>query len=253
MQETIEMRLRTVLLVVVAALVAAASAYFYLDYRYTVRIPGFPSAPSPSLRMELAQHYGGKRFYSQLGQDKWIIGVVFPGVTNGYFVDVGAADGLLNSNSKALEELGWTGVAVEPFPTNWETRTCLLFKEVVSSRAGETVQFRVSGELSGIETSLGLHRNEARKGSAATLTTTTIADVLERARAPGFIHYVSVDVEGAEYDVLQAFPFSTHEVGAFTVEHNQEEPKRSKIRALLESHGYRFVRQQLADDWYLRR
>jgi hypothetical protein len=62
---------------------------------------------------------------------------------------------------------------------------------------------------------------------------------------------VSLDVEGAEYDVLQAFPFSTHRVGAWTIEHNNEEPKRSRIRSLLESHGYRFVRQQIADDWYV--
>jgi FkbM family methyltransferase len=236
-----------------AGLAAASWTHSYLDRRYAYRMPGFPDAPSPSLRMELAQKYGWTRFYSQLGQDKWIIGVVFPGVKDGYFVDIGAADGELNSNSKALEELGWTGVAVEPFPTNWSSRRCLLFKEVVGSRMGDTVTFRVSGELSGIETTLGKHREATTNARTVMLTTTTIADVLARARAPRFIHYVSLDVEGAEYDVLQGFPFSSHAVGAFTIEHNQEEPKRSKIRALLESNGYRFVRQQLADDWYVRR
>jgi FkbM family methyltransferase len=216
-------------------------------------MPGFPDAPSPSLRMELEEKYGWRKFYSQFGQDKWIEGVVFPGVKDGYFVDIGAADGVLHSNTKALEDLGWTGVAIEPFPTNWSSRRCLLFKEVVSGRKGDTVTFRVSGELSGIETTLGLHRGVAAEARAVTLTTTTMADVLERAGAPKFIHYVSLDVEGAEYDVLLGFPFSTHQVGAFTIEHNQEEPKRSKIRALLEANGYRFVRQQLADDWYVRR
>jgi len=234
-------------------LAAGAASISYLERRYTYRMPGFPDAPSPSIRLELAQHFGWAQFHSQLGQDKWIIGVVFPGVKNGYFVDVGSADGILNSNSKALEDLGWTGVAIDPFPTSWSTRTCLLFKEVVSSRKGDTVEFRASGEVGGIEATLGLHRGTTMQDRTVRLITTTIADVLERARAPKFIHYVSIDVEGAEYDVLQAFPFSTHEVGAFTIEHNQEEPKRSRIRALLESHGYRFVRQQLADDWYVGR
>jgi len=225
----------------------------YLQHRYTYRFPGFPDAPSPSIPMELAQRFGWAQFYSQFGQDKWILGAVFPGVKNGYFVDVGSADGTVNSNSKALEDLGWTGVAIDPFPTNWSTRKCLLFREVVSRRKGDTVVFRVSGEVGGIEESLGKYRASTDKDPTVQLTTTTIADVLERARAPRYIHYLSLDVEGAEYEVLQAFPFSTHEVGAFTIEHNQEEPKRSLVRSLLESKGYRFVRQHVVEDWYVKR
>jgi FkbM family methyltransferase len=123
---------------------------------------------------------------------------------------------------------------------------------VVSKRKGDTVEFRVSGEVSGIVETLGRYRTMTEKDPTVRLTT-TIADVLERARAPRYIHYVSLDVEGAEYDVLQASPFSTHEVGAFTIEHNGEEPNRSLIRSLLESKGSRLVRQQLAEDCDVRR
>jgi hypothetical protein len=35
------------------------------------------------------------------------------------------------------------------------------------------------------------------------------------------------------------------------VEHNFEEPKRARIRTLLEGKGYRLVRTQLVDDWYV--
>jgi FkbM family methyltransferase len=244
-------------LVVVAtclcALAAGAASVSYLQRRPVYRFPGFPDAPSPSIRLELAQRLGWAQFHGQFGQDKWIIGAVFPGVKDGYFVDVGAADGVIFSNTKALEDLGWTGVAIDPFPTNWSTRKCLLFREVVSKRSGETVEFRVSGEVGGIVETLGRYRTMTEKDPTVRLTTTTIADVLERARAPRYIHYVSLDVEGSEYDVLQAFPFSTHEVGAFTIEHNGEEPRRSLIRSLLESKGYRFVRQQVVEDWYVRR
>ena len=65
------------------------------------------------------------------------------------------------------------------------------------------------------------------------------------------IHYVSIDTEGSEYEILAAFPFDAYQVGAFTIEHNCEEPKRARIRELLESHGYRFSREQLVDDWYV--
>ena len=68
---------------------------------------------------------------------------------------------------------------------------------------------------------------------------------------PRFIHYVSIDTEGSELEILQGFPFDSHEVGAFSIEHNFEEPKRSQIRALLEARGYRIERDQDVEDWYV--
>src|SRR5262245_65796976 len=83
------------------------------------------------------------------------------------------------------------------------------------------------------------------------LTTTTLEDILGRAKAPNFIHYISLDIEGAELEALKAFPFFKYKVGAFTIEHNFEEPKRSEIKALLESQGYRRVRSVGQDDYYM--
>jgi len=53
-------------------------------------------------------------FYSQCGQDKWLIENLFAKKTDGVFVDIGAHDGVTLSNSFYLESLGWSGVAVEP-------------------------------------------------------------------------------------------------------------------------------------------
>src|SRR4249920_4273129 len=47
---------------------------------------------------------GVATFYSQMGQDKWVSETVFPGVKNGFFLDVGSGDGTFISNSKALEQ-----------------------------------------------------------------------------------------------------------------------------------------------------
>lgn len=47
-----------------------------------------------------------------------------------------------------------------------------------------------------------------------------------------------MDVEGLEYDVLKAWPFDKLRVGAWIVEHNDEEPKRANIIELLKTHGY---------------
>jgi hypothetical protein len=82
-------------------------------------------------------------------------------------------------------------------------------------------------------------------------TTVTLDDILTKADAPNFIHYMSIDIEGAELEALKGLSFSKYKVGAFTIEHNYEEPKRSQIRNLLEGKGYRFVLSLFRDDCYV--
>ena len=239
------------LAIVLAVLLAMGAAYVYLEMHFAYRAPGFPLAATPSLTLEFKEALGWQQFHSQFGQDKWIMACVFPGVRDGYYVDIGCGDGVIDSNSKALEDLGWKGIGVDPFPVNWEGRKGSLFREVVFSKKGETVQFRKAGFIGGIDHLIDAHRQRSAQSPVVEFTTTTIADILERAAAPLFIHYVSLDVEGAELDVLRAFPFAKHRVGAWTIEHNGEEPKRSQVRELLARHGYQLERQQLVDDWYV--
>ncbi|HWP58698.1 MAG TPA: FkbM family methyltransferase [Candidatus Acidoferrales bacterium] len=208
-------------------------------------------ALSPSLLLDLKQLAGLQNFYSQVGQDKWILGKVYPGVKNGYFVDIGSWDAEVDSNSKALEEVGWTGICIDPFPRNWKNRKCQLFKEVVYSKDGEVVKFRTAGIFGGIDTHIHTWKKGVESFPVIELTTTTIGSILNRANAPRFIHYVSIDTEGSELEILKAFPFSEYTVGAFTIEHNFEEPKRQQIRELLKRNGYRFVREQIVDDFYV--
>jgi hypothetical protein len=62
---------------------------------------------------------------------------------------------------------------------------------------------------------------------------------------------MSIDIEGAELEALKGLDFSRYRIGALTVEHNFEEPKRSEIRSLLERNGYRLARSIEQDDYYL--
>lgn len=193
------------------------------------------------------------RFHSQVGQDRWIAQTVFPGVTDGYFVDVGSASGTKDSNTKVLETLGWRGVCIDPFPQDMENRHCQMFEQVVGRESGQTVQFRKAGFLGGIDDNLGRWKDvePVRQAELVEFQTVSLTDILKRANAPTFINYMSLDIEGAELDALLGFDFSRYQVGAMTIEHNFEEPKRSQIRALLESKGYRFARAIEQDDSYL--
>ena len=43
---------------------------------------------------------------------------------------------------------------------------------------------------------------------------------------------MDLDVEGLEFDVLKGWPFETHKVGAWVIEHNNEEEKRAAVPRL---------------------
>ena len=201
--------------------------------------------------LSLKESLGLVKFPSQIGQDRWVGEVVFPGVKDGYFVDVGSADGLVNSNTWALEQRGWTGVCIDPFPTNMETRKCRMFKDAVDSTGGKQVSFSAAGELGGITGHLNTYKDTVSKAPAVQLTTVTLKDILQRASAPTFIHFLSLDIEGAELEALRGFPFDGYKIGALAIEHNWEEPKRSAIEAFLKERGYVRARTWMQDDFYL--
>ena len=186
-----------------------------------------------SLVVSAKEKLGLATFYSQMGQDRWVSEKVFPGVKNGFFLDVGSGDGTIMSNTKALEQKGWTGICIDPFPQNMQDRSCQIFKEVVFSKAGERVKFwaHPNGFWGGIVDTLG-GKDKKAEAPIVEFTTVTLGDILERAKAPRFIHYVSMDIEGGEINALKGFPFDKYQIGALTVEHNYLEPKRSEIKSV---------------------
>jgi FkbM family methyltransferase len=193
---------------------------------------------------------GDAVYPSEIGQDKWVLETMFPWLSDGYFVDVGSGHGTIGSNSKALEARGWTGLCIDPFPVYMEGRTCAVLREVVFSEAGRTMAFHEAGGLGGLAETLAAWNERGAQAPTVDFTTVTLDDVLTRANAPALIHFMSLDIEGAELEALRGFPFERVRLGALVVEHNREEPKRTQLRALLETHGYARVHSWQQDDFY---
>lgn len=60
-------------------------------------------------------------FYGQFGIDQYLYNTFFKGFSNGFFVECGACDGVLESSCKFFEEtMGWTGINIEPAPPLFE-------------------------------------------------------------------------------------------------------------------------------------
>ena len=97
------------------------------------------------------------------------------------------------------------------------------------------------------------HSLGRQKGIKYEVTTISLIDLLRKYKSPQYIDYLSIDTEGSEYEILNAFDFNEYKFGIITVEHNYT-PEREKIFTLLSSKGYKRMYQDISlfDDWYIK-
>jgi FkbM family methyltransferase len=187
------------------------------------------------------------KYNSQIAQDKWVHSIL-GNKSNGYFIELGACDGLYLSNTLFFENhLNWNGICIEPNDSYIEdlkkNRKCNISNDLISGKEGDTVIFSMCGAISGIiDENIGPF---TAKDKCVIKNTTTLDKVLDRFNAPKIIDYLSLDVEGQEYNILSTFPFDKYKFRCITVEHNAPHvgPKQQMmIRDLLENKGYKFVK-----------
>lgn len=195
---------------------------------------------------------------SQLGQDLWVLNVL-DFKKKGYFIELGALDGITNSNTLILErKYNWSGICVEAnpfvFPMLSSNRNCMCVNSLLDDQNDLIKKFHCANELSYVENknrnmSLEQLQNLLKLKNidykSVLMKTRTISKILEIYNAPYVIDYMSVDIEGMEYDILKSFPFDDYHINTLTVEHNAPhigEEYRLKIRNLLEQNGFTFVK-----------
>jgi hypothetical protein len=109
-----------VLAIIALLLLTVAMASGAVGVKFGARYQGYMDCcQMPLLRsliLTVKDKLGLVTFYSQIGQDIWVSEAVFPDVKNGFFVDVGAGDGTINSNTKALEQKAGLGSVSILFP-----------------------------------------------------------------------------------------------------------------------------------------
>jgi FkbM family methyltransferase len=182
---------------------------------------------------------------------------------NGFFVEFGACDGLDSSNTFLLEnEFAWEGILAEPARVWHERlrsqRRALISTRCVWSRSGETLRFNETdwAGLSTIASFSDTDRWAAKRlnGFQYDVETICLNDLLDSAGAPGWMDYLSIDTEGSELRILEAFDFSKYRFSVITCEHNFT-PARAAIAELLTRHGYVRKHETLSqfDDWYVHR
>lgn len=184
---------------------------------------------------------------------------------NGFFVEIGAQDGISGSNTYILEDVfSWSGIVVEPSKSYREilpkNRKCHIETSAIWSLSDQTFQFVDLGNsgLSSFKSLMreGIHGKTRSESPHAEyeVSTLNLEDLLTKYKAPREIDYVSIDTEGSEFEIISNFDFSRYEIKLITIEHNFEEEKRQKIYEKLTKSGYvrKYVEISHQDDWYVR-
>lgn len=185
-------------------------------------------------------------FYSQYDQDKYLENNVFKGHKKGVFVDIGAHNGIKLNNTMYFEmENDWTGVNVE---ANVDVFTDLVKNRpnsinincAICNTEGEAKFISNSGYttmLSGLQEHFDKrHRKRLDNENASKGGKTTIVTVKTRRLESVFdehhitrVNYLSVDVEGAEYDVLKSINYNKVFIDVIGFENNYEDTSKPII------------------------
>ena len=198
-------------------------------------IPEFIKAPLTRLRE--------RRFFrSQAGQDLWVFGEVFNEQRNGFFLDIGAHDGIAMSNTYILENrYGWRGICIEANPDTFEVlrknRRCECVNACLDQAEG-TAAFAKRGVKGGIISSEAKNKPDRPKGDVIIVPTTTLSNLLGKLSAPKKIDYLSIDIEGVEERVLKGFPFSDYHISCITVERPSQ-----VLRKIFEANGFTLIKE----------
>jgi FkbM family methyltransferase len=195
-------------------------------------------------------------YHSQCGQDRFVNQNYFKNTRNGVFVDIGAHNGVKFSNTCFFEkELGWTGICVEPIPSVFakleKNRNCILVNGCISDKEGEALFLLFKGPcemLSGlidkdnpklIERAERLVRMKGGSYECVPVQCYLLNHILEE-HGIYHINFLSIDTEGAEFDILSTIDFSRFQIDVMTIEDHL--PSDCPLVSFLAEKGFRFVK-----------
>lgn len=211
--------------------------------------------------MEYGQTTDG--YYGQRGED-YILQRVFQGQKIGFFVDVGAFDGVHLSNTYLFELMGWSGICIEAYPEyyalcqkNRPNSMC-----VHAACIGDATKKQVTfyAERLGLFSSIAPDYEDVAQRyqkrhlefggfKKMEVPAVTLNSVLSELGAPSDIEFISIDVEGSEMQVLEGLDLEQFHPRVLLVEANDVEAHR-KLNEYLTSQGYHWATQRYTNHFY---
>ncbi len=221
----------------------------------------------PPLLMTLINRarYSRPRYFGLNGLDQKL--EKYLNFTGGFFVELGANDGVSQSNTLYYERYkNWRGVLIEPTPHNYlmcranRSKNSQVFCNACTSfeYKEKFVEIAYSNLMSapiGLESDILNPLAHAKEGKTHLLPSEEnfifgalakpLNEILIESNAPSLVDFLSLDVEGAEIEVLKGIDHSKFKFRFMCIESRS----REKLIAYLNPIGYKFLEQLSGHDY----
>lgn len=205
-------------------------------------------------------------FSAQFGEDR-LLAAHFADRGDGFYVEVGAYDGVEGSATAYFDEIGWRGILVEAVPELAERcrttrpRAHTFNCAAVAPGSPAEVVFEVVEGSPGVSSlsSLTVRRDELRavehiadrvRIRHVSVPAKTLDQILKEGGAPE-IDFITIDANGHERDVLRGFTLDRWRPGVVIVERLGHLPDRTIMRQM-HAQGYALRRKTGVNDWFVR-
>jgi FkbM family methyltransferase len=194
-----------------------------------------------------------EHYYSQIRQDKFLNEVIFNNKKDGFFIDIGAHDGVTYSNTLFFEKFrNWDGVCFEPnlnvFEKLVKNRRCKNYNVCIGNFNKKVKFTRIEGYsemLSGVTESYHEKHLERIDNSLLAKGGKKEEVDIEMVRLDSIkeligknIDFISIDTEGNEFDIIESINFNDFKINTIVVENNY---KDNRTTAFLEPLGFKLI------------
>jgi FkbM family methyltransferase len=198
------------------------------------------------------------KFFSQQDEDKYIIQYLLKDkINDGTYLEIGACDGLLYSNTKSLEDyFGFSGILIEPQPRffhqlqiNRSVANNELYNCAVSNSDEKTISFIGNNAEGGLVGNINtdLHKYNWKP---YTVSNTKMKDILQHSKF-NYIDFMIIDVEGSELSLLKTIDFNFPIFCIIIEAHSGEQPKNKIFGDYLKNNGFTFKERQRGNEIWL--
>lgn len=200
------------------------------------------------------------RNYSQ-NNEQALIAQYFQGKRQkGHFLDIGANDGVTLSNTCALALKGWEGVYIEPSPAalsklyanlestfpDWQSRFEVC-EVAITNTTGPITMWDSGKHLSENDRALlsTTKREEVKrwKGTAEFTEIQVEGRTWADLRLEGPFHFVSIDAEGVDLDIMQQIDFADLDTEMLIIEYNNDRQVKRAMVEEAQKHGLSLWRE----------